>query len=175
MAIQTLYVPFQGLKSALATLPSTGKQGVMAFTTDTKEFYFDSGVGSGIGVAWILFGGGTAGPVINVNGLTGHVLIVGGSGISVSVVAGSIVVTNTGSAAPMPVPNAVPIDSGDHIHFTLPSVPDPSIAPMLWKNGGLLFPGAGNDYTILADAITLAAPLDVVVVPPDTLAALYWV
>ncbi len=46
---------FRGPKAALATLPSTGKQGLLAWTTDTHELYVDSGSGRGIGPgnAWL--------------------------------------------------------------------------------------------------------------------------
>ena len=173
MAIESLYIPYQGTKAALMTLPSTGKKGAMAFTTDTFEYYADTGSGVGIGSAWVLIGGG-AGGVVTVNGLAGAVMIIAGAGISVAVIGGNIVVTNTGTAGPVPVPNAVPIDSGDHIHFTLPSTPDTSLDPMLFKNGQLLVPGAGNDYLISIAAITLAVALDVSGPDPDILRSLYW-
>lgn len=174
MPTQSLYVPYQGTKAALTTLPSTGKKGVMAFTTDTHEFYFDTGSGVGIGSAWILLGGGSGGPVTSVNGLTGNVVIIAGAGISVAVVAGEIVITNTGTAPPTLVPDETPADSGDHINFTLANTPNPPLGLMLFKNGQLLNQGVGNDYTLTGNAIELTTALDVSGPDPDVLIAFYW-
>ena len=174
MAIQSLYVPYQGTKAALMTLPSTGHKGVLAFTIDTQEFYYDSGSGVGIGSAWIFFGGGGGGFVNSVNGLSGAVIINAGPGISVAVVGGDLVITNT-ATAPTLVPNVTPVDSGDHVHFTLPSAPNPSAGLILFKNGNFIFEGVGNDYLLVVAAITLAVALDVTGPNPDTLVAFYWV
>jgi hypothetical protein len=53
-----LNVPLQtyrGTKANLAALASTGKPGVLVWTTDTQELYLDSGAGVGIGPgnAWL--------------------------------------------------------------------------------------------------------------------------
>lgn len=50
------YVLYKGTHAALSTLASTGKAGVLAYTTDTHQVYVDTGTGSGIGTAWLLFG-----------------------------------------------------------------------------------------------------------------------
>ena len=50
------YVLYKGTYAALSTLASTGKAGVLAYTTDTHQVYVDTGTGSGIGTAWLLFG-----------------------------------------------------------------------------------------------------------------------
>jgi hypothetical protein len=46
---------YRGTKANLAALASTGKAGVLAWTTDTQELYVDSGSGVGIGPgnAWL--------------------------------------------------------------------------------------------------------------------------
>jgi hypothetical protein len=50
---------YRGLSTALATLASTGSAGVLAYTTDTQQFYVDQGSGNagygvpGSGKAWI--------------------------------------------------------------------------------------------------------------------------
>ncbi len=44
---------YRGLLADLQTLPSTGKQGVLAWTTDSMQLFVDSGSGSGIGTAWL--------------------------------------------------------------------------------------------------------------------------
>jgi hypothetical protein len=44
---------YRGLRANLAALASTGKAGVLAWTTDSNEFFVDSGTGTGIGTAWL--------------------------------------------------------------------------------------------------------------------------
>ena len=46
---------YRGTKANLASLASTGKIGVLAYTTDTQELHVDSGSGTGIGPgnAWL--------------------------------------------------------------------------------------------------------------------------
>ena len=46
----------RGTRANLASLASTGYQGVLAWTTDSNEFFVDSGSGAGIGTAWIPVG-----------------------------------------------------------------------------------------------------------------------
>lgn len=55
MALNISVQTFRGLKASLASLASTGKAGVLAWTTDTQELYVDSGTGTGIGPgnAWL--------------------------------------------------------------------------------------------------------------------------
>lgn len=50
---------YRGTKANLAALASTGKVGVLAYTTDTQELYVDSGSGTGIGPgnAWLRLAG----------------------------------------------------------------------------------------------------------------------
>jgi hypothetical protein len=43
---------YRGTLANLSALASTGKAGVLAWTTDTNELYVDSGSGSGIPTAW---------------------------------------------------------------------------------------------------------------------------
>jgi hypothetical protein len=44
---------YRGTLTNLSALASTGKAGVLAWTTDTNELYVDSGSGTGIGTAWL--------------------------------------------------------------------------------------------------------------------------
>jgi hypothetical protein len=44
---------YRGTLANLSALASTGKAGVLAWTTDTNEIYVDSGSGTGIGTAWL--------------------------------------------------------------------------------------------------------------------------
>ena len=44
---------YRGTLANLSALASTGKVGVLAWTTDTNELYVDSGSGTGIGTAWL--------------------------------------------------------------------------------------------------------------------------
>jgi hypothetical protein len=57
MALNVALQIYRGTKAALSSLPSTGKIGVLAYTTDTQELYVDSGSGTGIGPgnAWLRF------------------------------------------------------------------------------------------------------------------------
>lgn len=43
---------YRGTLASLQTLASTGKQGVMVWTTDTNQFFVDTGSGTGIPAAW---------------------------------------------------------------------------------------------------------------------------
>lgn len=52
MALNTAIQVFRGVRANLATLPSTGFPGVLAWTTDSHELFVDSGSGTGIGAAW---------------------------------------------------------------------------------------------------------------------------
>ena len=55
MALNVAMQVYRGTKANLASLASTGKVGVLAYTTDTQELYVDSGSGTGIGPgnAWL--------------------------------------------------------------------------------------------------------------------------
>ena len=55
MALNVALQVYRGTRANLALLASTGKQGTLAWTTDSNEFFVDSGTGTGIGVgnAWI--------------------------------------------------------------------------------------------------------------------------
>lgn len=55
MALNVALQLYRGTKSDLSSLASTGKVGVVAYTTDTQEIYVDSGSGTGIGPgnAWL--------------------------------------------------------------------------------------------------------------------------
>lgn len=52
MSINVAIQVYRGTYAALSTLPSTGKQGVLAWTTDTQQLYMDTGSGTGIPAAW---------------------------------------------------------------------------------------------------------------------------
>ena len=60
---------YRGTLTNLAALASTGKAGVLAWTTDTHELYVDSGSGTGIGAgnAWLR----VANDVVDVNAQVG--------------------------------------------------------------------------------------------------------
>ncbi len=53
MALNLTMQVYRGLRANLAALASTGKQGTLAWTTDSNEFFVDSGTGTGIGTAWL--------------------------------------------------------------------------------------------------------------------------
>lgn len=53
MALNVAIQLYRGTYATLSTLPSTGKAGVLAWTTDTNQFFVDSGSGTGIPAAWV--------------------------------------------------------------------------------------------------------------------------
>jgi hypothetical protein len=75
MALNVAVQVYRGTLANLAALASTGKQGVLAWTTDTNEIYVDSGSGTGIGTAWIR----TANKEVGVNAQVGTTYTVLGS------------------------------------------------------------------------------------------------
>lgn len=52
MALNVAIQIYRGTLATLSTLPSTGKQGVLAWTTDSQQFFVDTGSGTGIPAAW---------------------------------------------------------------------------------------------------------------------------
>ncbi len=62
MALNVAVQTYRGTKASLGSLASTGKAGVLAWTTDTQELYVDSGSGTGIGPgnAWLRVASDTA-------------------------------------------------------------------------------------------------------------------
>jgi hypothetical protein len=67
MALNVAFQLYRGTLANLAALASTGKAGVLAWTTDTNEIYVDSGSGTGIGTAWLR----VAGKEVGVNAQSG--------------------------------------------------------------------------------------------------------
>ena len=62
MALNLSIQVYRGTKANLSALASTGKAGVLAWTTDTQELHVDSGAGTGIGPgnAWLRVASDTA-------------------------------------------------------------------------------------------------------------------
>lgn len=52
MALNVAIQLYRGTLANLTVLPSTGKAGVLAWTTDSNQFFVDSGSGTGIPAAW---------------------------------------------------------------------------------------------------------------------------
>ena len=52
MALNVAIQLYRGTYASLSTLASTGKAGVLAWTTDTNQFFVDTGTGTGIPAAW---------------------------------------------------------------------------------------------------------------------------
>lgn len=52
MALNVAVQVYRGVLANLQTLPSTGFPGVIAYTTDTNQFFVDTGSGTGIPAAW---------------------------------------------------------------------------------------------------------------------------
>lgn len=52
MSLNVAIQVYRGTLATLQTLPSTGKQGVLAWTTDSQQLYMDTGSGTGIPAAW---------------------------------------------------------------------------------------------------------------------------
>lgn len=55
MSLNVKIAVYRGTRANLSSLATTGQQGVLAWTTDTNEFFVDSGSGTGIGAgnAWL--------------------------------------------------------------------------------------------------------------------------
>ena len=53
MSANVLVQQYRGTYANLSTLASTGKAGVLAWTTDSHQLFVDSGTGTGIGTAWL--------------------------------------------------------------------------------------------------------------------------
>lgn len=87
---------YRGTLANLAALASTGKVGVLAWTTDTNELYVDSGTGSGIGTAWLR----VANKEVGVNAQVGTTYTVLGSDL------GKLVTLANGSAVAVTLPQA---------------------------------------------------------------------
>jgi hypothetical protein len=75
MALNIAIQVYRGTLANLASLASTGKAGVLAWTTDTNELYVDTGSGSGIPAAWSR----VASDMVAVNAQTGTSYSVAGS------------------------------------------------------------------------------------------------
>ena len=78
MALNVAVQVYRGTLSDLSTLATTGKAGVLAWTTDTNEIYVDAGSGSagiGVGNAWQK----VASDLVAVNAQTGTTYTVLGS------------------------------------------------------------------------------------------------
>jgi len=77
MALNVAIQVYRGTLTNLAALASTGKAGVLAWTTDTNELYVDSGSGTGIGAgnAWLK----VARDLVSVNAQTGTTYTVAAS------------------------------------------------------------------------------------------------
>lgn len=92
MALNVAVQVFRGVLANLAALASTGKAGVLAWTTDTNELYVDSGSGTGIGTAWLR----VAGKEVGINAQVGTSYTVLGSDLGKLVTlanAGAVAVT----------------------------------------------------------------------------------
>jgi hypothetical protein len=86
----TPYRLLQGPYAHLATLSSIGLEGSLLFTTDTQQVYVGTGAGVGVPTGWILVGGA---------GSSGVAQLVAGSGITLSPVGGTGVVTVNASGS----------------------------------------------------------------------------
>jgi hypothetical protein len=60
MALLTPIQVYRGTRTNLAALASTGHAGIIAWTTDSNEFFVGSGTGTGIGAAWLPLGSSIA-------------------------------------------------------------------------------------------------------------------
>jgi hypothetical protein len=116
------YVLYKGTHAALSTLPSTGKSGVLAYTTDTQQVYVDSGSGIGIGTAWLLIGG---------SGSSGVSQIIAGTNVTISPSGGTgaVTVNASGGSSPTFVDNETV--SGGGTSWTLAYPPSVGCVPIL--------------------------------------------
>jgi hypothetical protein len=96
MALNLTVQVYRGTLANLSALASTGKAGVMAWTTDTNEIYMDSGSGSGIGTAWLR----VASKMVGINPQVGTTYTVLGSDL------GKLVTLTNASAVAVTLPQA---------------------------------------------------------------------
>lgn len=96
MALNVAVQVYRGTLSNLNALASTGKAGVLAWTTDTNEIYVDSGSGTGIGTAWLR----VANKEVGVNAQSGTSYTVLGSDL------GKLVTLTNASAVAVTLPQA---------------------------------------------------------------------
>ena len=109
----SIYVPLQGTAADLSMLPSTGKKGVIAYTTDTQEIYTDTGSGIGIPAAWKLQTGGGSSGVASLNSLTGALTLEStDSSITITPSGTTINLKVAGSAGPNFADNEILAGSG---------------------------------------------------------------
>jgi hypothetical protein len=98
-------------------------------------------------------GGGGSGGVTSLNALTGVISILAGSGITVTVGAGTITIAATGGVVPNFADNEVPSGGLPGTSFTLAHTPSPAGSLLAFWNGQLLKAG-GVDYTLSGANIT---------------------
>lgn len=92
MALNVAMQVYRGTLANLSALASTGKAGVLAWTTDTNEIYVDSGSGTGIGTAWLRLANKEVG--VNAQVGTTYTVLTGDLGKLVTLTnAGAIAVT----------------------------------------------------------------------------------
>lgn len=96
MALNVALQVYRGTLANLSALASTGKAGVLAWTTDTNELYVDSGTGSGIGTAWLR----VASKLVGINPQTGTSYTVLGTDL------GKLVTLANAAAVAVTVPQA---------------------------------------------------------------------
>jgi hypothetical protein len=96
MALNVTIQVYRGTLANLSALASTGKAGVLAWTTDTNEIYVDSGSGSGIGTAWLRL----ANKEVGVNAQSGTSYTVLGSDL------GKLVTLSNAAAVAVTLPQA---------------------------------------------------------------------
>ena len=147
----TQYEPYKGLLANLATLPSTGKSGVFAYTTDTKQLYMDTGSGSGIPGAWTLIGG---------PGATGVSQIIPGLNVSISpgTGVGAVTINATGGGGGggfyTAFADAEQV-AGSGTSWTLANMPTGDLQVFQYLTGfGCVALIEGIDYTLAGAAIT---------------------
>jgi hypothetical protein len=102
LALNVAIQVYRGTLANLSALASTGKAGVIAWTTDTNEIYVDSGSGTGIGTAWLR----VASKMIGVNAQVGTTYTVLTSDL------GKLVTLTNAAAVAVTLPQATAASGG---------------------------------------------------------------
>jgi len=157
MAINVKFAVYRGTLANLSALASTGQAGVIAWTTDTHEFYVDSGSGTGIGAgnAWQR----VANDVVDVNAQVGTTYTV------LNTDRGKLVTFNNAAAVAVTLPQATTIGgnfpSGWYVEFENRGAGTVTITPTtsLINGGASLTLATNNSVKVISDGTNYFALL----------------
>lgn len=139
----------------VSSFPAAGNPGRLVWYTPTSQVYIDNGtsfvtLSANIGVSYIQADSNPP--------LTGGVEFVSGDNVVLQQTGNAITISSSGSGATTYERDLFVIASLPTTILTLSSTPVVNSETVVW-NGVTLRPGAGNDYTISGNVITLSGSL----------------